>query len=1033
MNKLLFKVSMLPQRILQIEELFHSASERPAAEREAFLKQACGADEELYREVVGLLDQGVTGPMDQPAMQIAGSLLNDSPENQWEAGTKVGPYEILNRIGAGGMGEVYKARDTRLKRFVAIKVMRGGSHAGEQDRLRFLQEARAASALSHPNIVQIYELGSLEGCDYIVMEFIEGQTLAQRMAAGALGIHEALDYAGQIAAALAAAHATRIVHRDIKPANIIVTSEGVLKILDFGLAKIEYVISPTDNTVTAGPVTNANTIMGTAAYMSPEQAEGKAVDSRSDIFSAGATLYEMFCGRRAFDGDSAMNVLSKVLRESPPPLRTLRPEIPKDAERIVAKCLQKDPQARYESGKELLRDLKAITSTSAATGVPRLRVGLALACLVLVTALAGWLYYRNSLARWTRNEALPQIRSLVEKDDFAAAFDLTRTALGYTPDDPDLKQLWLQVAMPVSITTTPPGAQVSYRPYGDNKSPWKHVGTTPFKNILMPWAYVNVRVEKERQETLEIAGVFAFFDANIALTPLGQLPEGMVAVPEKSSWASPSISSGMQLPDYYLDKYEVTNKQFRKFIDEGGYRNRKHWSQPFRKEGHDLPFEQAVLQFRDATGRQAPAGWELGAFPANQEDLPVSGVSWYEAVAYCESVGKKLPTVPHWKRAAGFGIFAHILLYSNFKNAGPAPVGANSGMSPFGAFDMAGNVKEWLWNSADDRRAILGGGWNEPSYMFDDADAQDPFTRGVSYGFRCAKYPVAIPPAALDPIKRETRDYSKERPVDDKTFETYRRMYAYDKTPLEAKTEYVDDTAEFWRKEKVSFRTVYGERMAGYLYLPKNAKPPYQTVLWAPGGYARFLRSSETGVRPQEFSYFLQTGRAVFHPVFKATFERHLADDAGPVVQRDAKFQFAKDAFQSIDYLESRPEIDSTRIGYYGTSFGAWWGIFPLAFETRLKAAVLNGCGLLTIPLPPEVDIFNFAPRVRLPVLMLSGKYDFAYSLEGQTKPLFNLLGTPSQDKKQSLFDGGHVFPLQATISETLAWYDHYLGPVELK
>ena len=1025
---------MQHERLLQIEQLFHSASERPAAEREAFLKQACGGDAELCREVAGLLDQSATGPMDQPVMQIAGNLLNDSPENQWTAGTKVGPYEVLNRIGAGGMGEVYKARDTRLKRFVAIKVMRGGSHAGEQDRLRFLQEARAASALSHPNIVQIYELGSLDGSDYIVMEFIEGQTLAQRMAAGALGIHQALDHAGQIASALAAAHATCIVHRDIKPANIIVTGEGVVKILDFGLAKIEYVLSPTDTTVTAGPVTNANTIIGTAAYMSPEQAEGKAVDARSDIFSTGATLYEMFCGRRAFDGDSAMNVLSKVLRESPPQLRTLRPEIPKEAERIVAKCLEKDPLARYESGKELLRDLTSITSPSAKTGVPRLRVGLALACLVLVTALAGWLYYRNSLARWTRNEALPQIRSLVEKDDLAAAFDLTRTALGYTPDDPDLKQLWLQVAMPVSISTTPPGAQVSYRPYGDIKSPWKRVGITPFKQAQMPYAYVNVRIEKEGLEILEIAAMTLTLNgANITLAPLGYLPQRMVAVPEMSSWANPSISSGMRLPDYFLDKYEVTSKEFKKFIDDGGYRNEKHWSQQFLKDGHPLPFDQAMTLFRDATGRQAPAGWQLGMFPANQADFPVSGVSWYEAVAYCESVGKSLPTVPHWKRAAGFGIFFQILLHSNFNRTGPAPVGTNSGISPFGAFDMAGNVKEWLWNSVDSRRAILGGGWNETSYMFDDGDAQDPFTRGVSYGFRCAKYPVAIPPAALEPLKRDTRDYSKEKPVDDKTFEIFRRAYAYDKTPLEAKTEYVDDTGEFWRKEKVSFRTVYGERMSGYLYLPRNAKPPYQTVIFAPHGGARIFRSSERGIHPQQFSYLLQTGRAVFHPVFKATFERGLADDAGPVLQLQAISQYAKDAFQSIDYLQSRPEIDSGRIGYYGTSFGAWWGIFPLAFETRLKAAVLMGCGLLTTPLPAEGDILNFAPRVRLPVLMLNGKFDFAYSLEEQMKPLFRLLGTPSQDKKLALIEGGHVPPLQGAISETLAWYDRYLGPVELK
>ena len=950
-------------------------------------------------------------------------------------GSQIGPYRILEKLGQGGMGEVFKAEDTRLKRFVAIKVLRQGRHAGEKERLRFLQEARAASALNHPNIVQIYELESAAGADCIVMEFTPGRNLAQMLTAKPLTIDQALDYAGQIATALAAAHAAKIVHRDIKPANIIVTDQGVVKILDFGLAKLTAPVPVGDSTMTAAPVTMANAIMGTAAYMSPEQAEGKPVDARSDIFSTGATFYEMFTGKRAFAGDSALTVLSKVLRETPSKARSVRPEIPKAVERIIDRCLEKDAVARYASGEELAEALKSLRRTAGVSVWGKTTTAAVAAGLIVVTALAGWLYYRNSQTRWTRTVALPQIRALQGKDSYPAdpvAFELTRTALNVSPDDPDLKQLWTEVATPVSLTSTPPGAKISYRRYGGTRTPWKLVGTTPFVNVAMPNTYLNLRVEKPGWEPVEVA-VFTLPASgfNFPLTPAGQLPEGMVAVPEQAP--SQGYPPNPPLPRYFIDRYEVTNRQFKKFLDDGGYRDAKNWQHSFRKDGRELSFEEGMAQFRDGTGRPGPAGWQLGAFPKEQADFPVAGVSWYEAAAFCESAGKALPTVRHWRRAAGFNMFANVLLFSNFANKGPARVGANSGITPFGVYDMAGNVKEWTWNASGQRRAILGGGWNETSYMFQDRDAQDPFTRGISYGFRCAKYPAEVAAALLAPLQHEGRDYSREKPVDDKTFETFRSTYAYDKTPLEAKTEYHDDSNEYWHKEKVSFRAVYGgERMSGYLYLPRNAKPPFQTVIWAPPGDAHMLRSSETGIHTTRFGYLLQTGRAVFHPVYKSTYERRLAADAGHNSRREASVQYAKDVFQSVDFLESRPEIDRRRIGYHGTSSGSWNGIFALAFEPRVRAAVLSAGGLLSVTLAPEADAFNYAPHVKMPVLMINGRHDFAYLLEESQKPLFRLLGTPAADKRHALFDSGHVAPQQETMREVLAWFDRYLGPVSL-
>ncbi|HMC57894.1 MAG TPA: SUMF1/EgtB/PvdO family nonheme iron enzyme, partial [Candidatus Solibacter sp.] len=665
-----------------------------------------------------------------------------------------------------------------------------------------------------------------------------------------------------------------------------------------------------------------------------------------------------------------------------------------------------------------------------------------IAAIAAITS-AGWLYYRGRRARWTRNEALPKIRALIEKVDYPAAFDLTRTALGYVPDDPQLKQHWSEVAFPITLTTTPSGAKVSYRPYGDAKSPWRLVGVTPLENVRIPFAYMHLRVEKDGSEPAEFAS-FAFFlqGRNIPLYRAGQVPAGMVPVPARAPWMGPN--DVMPLPDYFLDRFEVTNRQFQQFLDAGGYRGPKYWHDPFRKDGGEIPFDQAVAKFRDSTGRPGPAGWELGTFPKDEADFPVSGVSWFEAGAYCAYVGKALPTVHHWRKAAAFGAFANILLFSNFASAGPARVGAHTGISGFGAYDMAGNVKEWCRNGAADLRgeqrgevrAILGGGWNEPSYMYVDTDAQDPFTRASTYGLRCAAYPSEVPAAALAPMSprdKAARDYSTEKPVGDGTFEIFRRMYAYDKVPLDAKTESIDDANENWRKEKVSYRAAYGgERIPAYLYLPRNVKPPYQTVLWVPGSYAWLLRNSETGVGTQMFNFLLRTGRAVLYPVYQGTFERGTAGGTtGPNAYRDITIQFAKDVFRSVDYLESRSDIQSGRLAYYGISAGGTYGPLFLALEPRLKTGILVSGGLFSDKQPAEIDILNFAPRVRVPVLMLNGRYDFDTPSATLQQPMFRWLGTPERDKRHIQFEAGHIPALQDLIREVLNWLDRYIGPVD--
>jgi tRNA A-37 threonylcarbamoyl transferase component Bud32 len=954
-------------------------------------------------------------------------------------GTTLSHYRILEKIGEGGMGVVYRALDTRLDRTVAVKVLRPESVGDPERKWRFVREAKAASALNHPHIVTIHDVDSDRGVDFMVMEYVEGTPLDRLIPPGGLPVPQAVDIAARVASALGAAHAAGIVHRDVKPANVVAGAGGKVKVLDFGLAKLveqlpEAAGLTADSTATAASIrerTREGAILGTVAYMSPEQAEGKPVDARSDVFSLGAVIHEMLTGRRLFHGDSYLRTLTAILRDTPPALATTRPDVPAKLERIVTRALAKRPEDRYPTAAGMEEDLAEIHRGSAGAEATRpawrRRAAVLGACLFLAAGGAGaWRIAEGIRVRRIREKTLPEIARLVEQQKFMDAFRLAKEAERTLPAE--VARLRREDWVPITIRTDPPGADVLFAHYLDGESDWTPAGKTPLEGFRVPLAHYRLKFTLPGHEPVE--GTLHSPAIHVRLDPVSAVPRGMVRVPG-GSFTLQSLNP-VRLGDFWLDRTEVTNRQFKGFVDSGGYAKPAYWKQPFVRNGREVPFETAVGGFRDVTGRPGPATWELGAFPEGREDHPVNGVSWYEAAAYAEFAGKSLPTIYHWYQAAGMGNFAEILRMSNFGGQGTARVGSHRGVSPFGNTDMAGNVKEWCSNASGDRRYLLGGAFADAVYMFAQPDAQDPFDRSPLNGFRCARY--TAPPAedVLAAIPATARDFTKETPVPDEVFRVFRGFYSYDKGPLDVKTEGTDDASPYWRKERVSYRAAYGgERIPAILFLPKNARPPYQTVVFFPSSHARVIPSSaDLDVRFIDF--VIRSGRALLHPIYKDTYERRIAvRTSGPSAFRDLVIQWSKDLGRSLDFVETRPDLDHESVAYYGLSLGAIDGVVLVAVEPRFKTAILFAGGLRFDRVAAEIEPVNFAPRVRVPVLLVAGRYDFGHPYETAQVPLLRLFGTPEKDKRLFSFDGGHLPPrIQPILKEILDWLDRTLGPV---
>ncbi len=1040
----------------RVEELLAQAAELPGNARIAFIDRECAGDPVLRAELESLLaSHERTGMLDDPLALFGEPTIGAG----LVPGTIVAHYEIQSQLGAGGMGIVYRARDRRLERAVALKFLPAALSTNAQAKKRFLTEARAAAALQHVNVCTIHEIGEADdGRLFIAMAFIEGESLRAVIDRGPLPVAQTLEIAGQIAAALRAAHERGIIHRDVKPANVMLGADGVVKLVDFGIAKLE-----------GSTLTGAGATPGTTAYMSPEQVRDEDVDHRTDLWALGVVLYEMLAGARPFQGETDAATLHRITTTDPAPLATRRGGVPPALERVIARALAKDRERRFQSAQEMHDALRRIEPAGGPTRVSRWRTRRALiplAALVPIVALAGASAYK----RYTTRRALaslPRIEQLVSQGQYVEAYALAVSAEDALGPDSTLQRLMPQLSDRLTIVSRPAGARVWLRRVaadGSLRPDSALVGVTPIRDLRVARADYRADIRKDgfvpvariASSALNRAesslGVPVGVSIDVALHDAEGIPRGMVRVP-----GGPYRMVGREAPTaiavtlhaYDIDAYEVTNEQFREFVVAGGYADQRFWRHPFVLKGRTLSWTDAMRRHVDRTGLAGPREWSGQEFPRERGRHPVTGLTWYEAAAYCEFASKRLPTLFEWEKAARDGRYTHfeevvmpwgladplggIARRANFGSQGTEPVDSHpSGISPYGAYNMAGNVEEWTANPSGEERFATGGAWDDPMYVFANYLQVSAFHASASLGLRCARDVDGVTGERTDfaiPDGHATPEY---RPVDDATFRTLLRHYAYDRGPLDPEVVQRLTTPD-WTRETIRIAGPWPDRTVLYLYLPVRGTRPLQTIVFVAGSNT-FLDAALSDETERIMGPHVKAGRAVMTVLVKGMRGRPW--DAGrtapalPSVQyRQELVLHATELRRGIDYLETRPELDLSRLAYVGFSKGAGSWLPFAAVDSRFRSVVLVGGGIDVnyVSALPEANSINFAPHVGAPTLLLNGRYDEENPWARHSLPLWRLLREP---KRLTLIEGGHLPPAELRVPAINDWLDETVGPI---
>jgi len=976
-------------------------------------------------------------------------------------GRAVSHYRIVEKLGGGGMGVVYRAEDTHLGRDVALKFLPPELTRDREARDRFTLEARAASALDHANICTIHDIDETEdGQLFIAMAFYAGETLKARTARGSLGIDEAVGIAGQIAAGLECAHEGGIVHRDIKPANLMITERGEVKILDFGIAKLAG---------EAG-LTRTGSTLGTLAYMSPEQVEGKGVGPATDLWALGVVLYEMLTGSLPFAGGSEGGTVAAILAREPEAPCIRSPEVPPGVETLVLDLLAKDPTDRPPSAGVVADRLRATAQpTTSEPATPLLRrpaTWITVAATVVVVGGAIVFPARRRARVDAARATLPQIESLAREGRYVEAYDFAVHAEGVLGEDTTLQRLIPEVSDVLTVRTEPSGAEVFAVSPGTTE-PGVFLGTTPIVEVRLPRGdhFLTVKadgyvpVERLRSSTLARVGRVESVDEDpfdivldLTLFPADSLPPETVFVPAGAYTlvsADAPAGASADLGPFFIDRFEVTNADFREFVRAGGYSDGALWTLPIRHEGRTLTEGEAGALLRDRTGLPGPRNWTGQQFGEGTDRHPVSFVTRYEAAAYCAWKGKSLPTLFEWEKAARGGTFSHMegVVFpwglvepgqsteqrANFGGSGTVEVDAHPlGLSPYGAYAMAGNVREWMANATGDGFLAMGGSWQDPPYVFSSMATLDGMFASPALGFRCVLRTGSVEAQGAGSIELARRSPSYQ-PVDEATYRSFLTHYRHDPVDLQPETLETLE-ADDWTRHTVRFNGVGEVPILAHLYLPAGTTPPYQTMVFIPGVSAFFGDRVDLQAEWM-LGANIRAGRAMLTVVMEGMVGREWPPGRGLPESNTIEFldlmvRHSTELSLGLDYLETRDDIDMDRLSYVGLSWGAGSRAVLAAIDDRWDAVVFLGGGIdeRVHPTVPEALNVNFIPYIRVPKLLLNGRQDEEHPWLTRALPFWELLREP---KELVLVDNeGHVPSLEVRIPAINDFLDRQFGPV---
>jgi len=676
---------------------------------------------------------------------------------------------------------------------------------------------------------------------------------------------------------------------------------------------------------------------------------------------------------------------------------------------------------------------------------------------IFCIAVLSWFVKNRAGQNWAR-ESVPRVEALTAEGKYSEAFELGTKILDRLPGEPRVIRLLNEFSDDLSVSTIPPGAEVSLRRLGSARP--ERIGVTPINRARIARGEYILSIHKQGygsfEQTLSTAlarsrpAIKTPWDIRIQqeLRPASKIPSGMVAVPGgeyKLRGYSRPTETAVKLSDYFIDKFEVSNREFKAFIDAGGYTNRQLWDSRF----YDT---QLASHGRDKTGLRGPRGWIGGVFPGGKENHPVTGVTWHEAAAYCRFQGKDLPSLFQWEKAARPSVFtpfgvifpwglldpADASKRGNFQSTGTTPVDSfEFGMSPFGVYNMGGNVTEWLRNPYDDGFTTAGGAWNDPIYRWAVCGTRPALYSDESLGFRCVK--TAADPAAGDQgaMRFASDGPAFHYPISSEVeFRRAKARYAYEYTPLNWSVSAVEER-DLWRREEVAFDGHGAERVKAFLYLPRNAAPPYQVIHFM-SGLSWWFGVPVTDVvedRAARLAPYIRSGRALLLVVLKGFDGRPPVGafgnlEAGSATHREMLLNWAVDMQRGVDYLESRLDIDSRKIVFWNNSTLDYGAVFA-AIEGRYAANILISAGVFPqlAHIPADVNLHHFVPHIRSPKLMLNGLYDDG-GPEWMVEAFFRLLRGP---KKRASFDGGHIPPAEFAVPVINAFLDETLGPPNRK